>query len=506
MNTQERADKSARQALLKKLMRGQVFFNKLILPDMFGLPVPDFHRLIYQPLSDSDISILVVLMPRGFAKTTILQAYLLQQVVHKTHKTIAYVADTQPQAERHTEMVREELEINEKIIQLYGVQQGKRKWGSTLWTTTGGVSVMPFGSNQSMRGLKVGKDRPSLIIIDDFENDENVETPEQRDKLWKRLFAVIKPMLRSGGSTKIVYLGTAVHEDCILYRLMDLLRNNPAPHICVVEQGAKYDNGQSVWPELKSTEELNEEERLYAEAGQLDTFYQEYYCKVIASKDASFPKDRAVYYSEKDTPDDCRTWMALDFAMSKSKSADYCAAVVFSTSMSAKSVLVREAIRSRMKPNEFLALLVQLNKTYRPLRVYVQSVMLDEFFQFYANECDTRLPFEKVKISQKRNAKMRRIASLEPLYIGGRLQFQRRHTDILGELWMHPRSKHDDLSDALATGVSKVRIPAVGKIEQPELVQGSFEFILRMNELAQKSNKPNMGLTYMPPVSKWEYH
>jgi phage terminase large subunit-like protein len=401
------------------------------------------------------------------------------------------------------------LEINEKLIQLYGVQQSKRKWGSTLWTTTGGVSVMPFGSNQSMRGLKVGKDRPSLVIIDDFENDENVETPEQRDKLWKRLFAVIKPMMRSAGETKIVYLGTAVHEDCILYRLMDLLRKNPAPHICVVEQGAKDDNGESVWPEWKSTEELNEDERLYAEAGQLDTFYQEYYCKVIASKDASFPKDRVVYYDEQNTPDDCRTWMTIDCAFSKAKTADYSAVVVFSTSMDAKAVLVREAIRGRMKPDEFLKLLVMLNETYRPLRVFIQGVLLDEFFQFYANECDTRLPFEKVKLSQKRNAKFRRISSLQPLYIGGRLQFLRRHTDLLGELWMHPRSKHDDLKDALATGVSKVTIPAIGKIERPELEQGSFEFILRMNDLAQRKQMPDMGLTFMPPgqvEDKWKYH
>ena len=175
MTTQEQADKKAMHELLGQLMRDQVFFNKLILPDMFSLPVPDFHKLIYRPLSATEISLLVVLMPRGFAKTTILQAFLLQQVVHRLHKTIAYVADTQPQAERHTEMVREELGINEKLIQLYGIQQSKRKWGSTMWTTTGGVTVMPFGSNQSMRGLKVGKDRPSLVIIDDFGSLANLE-------------------------------------------------------------------------------------------------------------------------------------------------------------------------------------------------------------------------------------------------------------------------------------------------------------------------------------------
>lgn len=488
--------------LRDKLLNDPVHFNSVMLPEWFDLPMPRFHRDIYVPLADPKVKLLVVQMPRGFGKTTILQGFLLQQVVNLRHPVIVYVGDTYTQAELHTEAVREELEINDAITGIYGKQKGVKKWTSNMWTTKNGITVIPRGSNQSIRGLKVGRSRPSLVIIDDPENDENSETREQRDKLWRHFFAVIKPMLQSGHrtDTKIVYLGTPVHEDCVLFRFIELLQSSALrddPGIRVVQTGAKDADGCTIWPELWSNERLDEEEAMYAEAGTLDTFYQEYYGQVIASKDADFPMDAVTYYTEDELPGDLRTTMSIDVAYSMTRSADFCAATVFSTSSKAKAVFIREGVRRRMKPNKFLELLTQFNATYRPSRVYIQNVVLDEFFQFYASEKDTRLPFEKVKISRRKDSKKRRIASLEPLYITGRLRFLKRHSDLLAELWSHPRSKHDDISDALAVGISKVRIPGwypKEALHAPE--QGSFEAIMR--SIRRRAGQHQYGLRYLP--------
>lgn len=488
--------------LRDKLLNDPVHFNSVMLPEWFDLPMPRFHRDIYVPLADPRVKLLVVQMPRGFGKTTILQGFLMQQVVNLRHPVIVYVGDTYTQAELHTEAVREELEINDSIQKIYGKQKGVKKWTSTMWTTANGISVIPRGSNQSIRGLKVGRSRPSLVIIDDPENDENVETKEQRDKLWRHFYAVIKPMLQAGSrmNTKIVYLGTPVHEDCMLFRLIELLNSSVLkdnPQTRVVQVGARDAEGQSVWSELWSTERLNEEEAEYAEAGMLDTFYQEYLGQVIAGKDADFPMDAATYYTEDELPSDLRTTMSIDVAYSMARSADFCAATVFSTSSKVKAVFIREGIRRRMKPNKFLELLAQLNATYRPSRVFVQNAVLDEFFRFYASEKDTRLPFESVKISRRKDAKKRRIASLEPLYITGRLRFLRRHSDLLAELWSHPRPKHDDISDALAVGISKVRIPGWYPQEDAKhLEQGSFEAI--MKSIRRRAGQHQYGLRYLP--------
>lgn len=482
-----------------RLSWDSVYFNHLLLPEWFTLPTPTFHGQIYKPLMNPEVKLLVVVMPRGFAKTTILQGYVMQQVVHRKHPVIVYIGDTYTQAEMHTESMRCELEDNEKFLELYGPPAGK-KWTASMWTTASGITMIPKGSGQSIRGLKVGKARPSLVIIDDPENDENTETPEQREKLWRYIYAVVKPMMQAGKKdVKIVYLGTPIHEDCVLLRLIDLLEQSPFcddPAIEVVRLAARDDEGESIWPELWSTERLLAEEEFYAAAGQLDVFYREYLGEVIATKDAEFSKDDATYYCERDLPNDLQTYAALDVAFSKSRRSDFSSLVVVSTSVQTGNIYVRIAQRKRQKPDELLERLVLLNRTFCPYKWFVQNVVLDEFFQFYATEKATRINFQKVSISRQKNAKVRRISSLQPLYGSGRLQFLKSQSDLLAELWSHPRAKHDDLADPLAGLIGQLRIP----LFTPRVVNknefGSLEYIeegLRRRRLAKR-----FGLTYLP--------
>lgn len=498
--------------LLNDLMQDSVYFNHLLLKEWFDLPTPAFHKQVYKPLMDNRVKLLVVKMPRGFAKTTILQGYLTQQVVNLKHPVIVYIGDTYTQAETHTETVRAALESNKGILELYGEQPG-RKWTAQHWTTKAGITVIPKGSTQSIRGLKIGKHRPSLVVIDDPENDENTETKEQRDKLWKHIFAVIKPMLQAGSKqVKIVYLGTPIHEDCVLLRLIELLSQAPFcnnPEIKVVELGARDKYGDSIWPELWSNERLESEEELYAAAGQLDVFYREYLGEVIAAKDSEFPLDLVTYYKEADLPDDLQTYAALDMAFSQNRSADYSSIIVVSTSIKESAVFVRVAMRGRLKPDKFLERIQAVHQAYMPNRWVVQNVVLDEFFKFYAMEKMKNgevcyLPFQKVKISRQINAKTRRIASLSPLYFTRRLRLLQRHTDLLAELTMFPRAKHDDLSDPLASLLQQITIPAW----TPKVINrhepGTLEAIVE--DLKKQRGRSRYGLTFLPGYMRGQGH
>lgn len=57
-----------------------------------------------------------------------------------------------------------------------------------------------FGRQQSLRGIKYHSVRPDLIIIDDLENDENVETKGQRVKLYNWL---TKVLMKCGGTAPL---------------------------------------------------------------------------------------------------------------------------------------------------------------------------------------------------------------------------------------------------------------------------------------------------------------
>lgn len=56
-------------------------------------------------------------------------------------------------------------------------------WNAGVIITKGNVKLQAFGAGKRMRGLRHGPHRPDLVIGDDLENDENVKSPEQRDKL-----------------------------------------------------------------------------------------------------------------------------------------------------------------------------------------------------------------------------------------------------------------------------------------------------------------------------------
>jgi len=489
--------------LLERLSWDSVYFNNLMLPHWYTIETPDFHGQVYRPLIDPQVKLLIVVMPRGFGKTTILQGFLTQQVVNRRHPVIVYISDTYTQAEMHTETVRSELEANEKIARLYGNQVGN-KWTSSIWTTSNGVTVVPKGSNQSIRGLKIGQHRPSLVIIDDPENDENTDTEEQRDKLWRHIYAVVKPMMQAGrADTKIAYIGTTIHEDCVLLRLIDLVSKSPYnkdKSIKVVRLSARDEEGHSIWPALWSDERLDAEEAFYAAAGQIDVFYREYLSQVISTKDATFPIGTESYYTNDELPDDLRTYGAIDIAFKEGRGNDFCAIVVVSVSSKTGCAYVREAIRKRLKPDKFLKVLSEINSIYSPQRWFVQNVTLDEFFKFYASEKDFRLPFEGVTISRQANAKVRRISSLSPLYYMQRLKFQHRQSDLLSELFMFPRSKHDDLSDSLATLIQNVYIPAWTPDVVQEVVPGTLEYI--QDILERRRNKRRYGLSYVPGMLK----
>lgn len=92
--------------------------------------------------------------------------------------------------------------------------KGEDTWKSGTIKTTNGVKVDAVGSGKKLRGRKNRSWRPDLIVLDDIENDENVNTPEQRKKLlnWFN-----KAVMKAGDTyTDIMYVGTILHYDSLL--------------------------------------------------------------------------------------------------------------------------------------------------------------------------------------------------------------------------------------------------------------------------------------------------
>lgn len=62
--------------------------------------------------------------------------------------------------------------------------------------------------------------RPDLCVLDDIENDEQVRSPEQRDKLQSWLTKTVLPLGGAGAKFDVVYIGTILHYDSVLSRTL----------------------------------------------------------------------------------------------------------------------------------------------------------------------------------------------------------------------------------------------------------------------------------------------
>jgi predicted phage terminase large subunit-like protein len=81
-----------------------------------------------------------------------------------------------------------------------------------------GVVIEGLGTGSKIRrGRRNRNERPSLIVVDDPENDEHVTSPMQRERSWSWFTRAVA----NAGTpeTNIVVLGTALHRECLVLKL-----------------------------------------------------------------------------------------------------------------------------------------------------------------------------------------------------------------------------------------------------------------------------------------------
>lgn len=86
--------------------------------------------------------------------------------------------------------------------------------------TRNGRKVEAFGSAKKIRGRRHGAHRPDLAIMDDIENDENVNTPAQRDKLQSFVTKSVLSLGPPDDSMDAILVGTVLHYDSVLSRFL----------------------------------------------------------------------------------------------------------------------------------------------------------------------------------------------------------------------------------------------------------------------------------------------
>ncbi len=296
----------------------------LYLPHHFTEPPADFHWELADLAEEHER--LAIAAPRGHAKTTVLAlAYpLFRAAVHREPFTLI-VSDTATQAEQRTSDLYAELLENEALTRRYAhlalperkdYAEKRVKRTTRDFITLGGVRFTSAGAGQSLRGIKDRHQRPSLIVIDDLENDENVRTVEQRLKLldW---FTKSLLNLPGPGGAQVLVIGTVLHPDSLLCGLLATERGEVWTQRRLQ---AIQPDGTSLWPAAWTVEKLDAKR---AEIGAL-AFASEYMNDPIR-RGATVFQD-AHYYDALPTTG-YREAVGIDFAYTAKAHADYSVAI-----------------------------------------------------------------------------------------------------------------------------------------------------------------------------------
>ena len=391
--------------MMELFKNNKLLFGKFFFPHYFRRESPPFH---IQIIKDCAINLnTAIKAPRGSAKST-LTVFLdtIHGICLKKERFVVIVQNTYAKAAGSLNNIKYEFRYNKKLIEDFGINMGvKDAEGDTIFSHADGFMcrVLCKGADQlgSIRGERFGAYRPTLIIVDDIEDDEMVKNPERRDELEKQFNEVLN-YAGEAGETRIVVDGTILHDDSLLAKLVGDERYK---HFKKLKYNAR-NNGVSLWPEKWSLEALAQMEaddpsgfakemQGDPSSGLLETIRREDFRQWRVEE-----KQCVLYGGDGEVVSrwgfhECRAGVGIDLAWEDKKTNDF-AAIVPGLITPANDLLVDDYICKRgLRPDEFERIIFDLNTRYMAMtgkRVCFgfEKAMMEKVMKWFLQEAMKR--------------------------------------------------------------------------------------------------------------------
>ena len=462
-------------------------FGKLFLADDFmRSETPWFHYEIADDIMNHNKKQLAIIMPRGHGKTVLTKCDLLWSFCFaKQDDPLFYgwVSATQKLASGNMDYIKTHLEFNEKIKYYFGNMKG-RKWTEEDIELSNGCKLLSKSNVSGIRGGAKLHKRYDLIILDDFEDENNTLTPEARAKNGNLITAVVYPALEPH-TGRLRINGTPVHYDSFIN---NLITNSEQAK----KEGKKDfawdvrlykaidDKGNSLWQSWFPKEKLEEKKKFYRDSGMPNKFYQEYMMQVQSEEDSIFNSRHIKYWEghyewndehqigyiwHDDQLKPVQTFIGVDPATDVNRrGSDYSVLMVIGIDQN-NSIYVIDYIRQRdltvmsiVGENNMGIVdhMFDLAHKYHPLlQVVEDTTMSRPIFQALRSESMRRNDFSVKWKEEKpgtRQSKRDRIQEvLQQRFAIGQIYMKKNHYDLHHEIvTFGNRMAHDDTIDALA--------------------------------------------------------
>jgi phage terminase large subunit-like protein len=424
----------------------------------------------------SEHTLTALVSPRGHGKTTWASTIsTAHDIAYDRENVIIIVKKTFGQAVTDLQNIVNVVKYNARFKKFFGKREFliDRQDRCYIYNPYTGHKtwIEAKGAGQSIRGIVVDGKRPSKILLDDFEDENNTLTVEQRQKVRSWITAQVMPSL-DPHKGKLLAIGTIVHYDSWLYNLWE-------KYSAAIKEGRETawkmifhvieEDGVPLWPERFTLKYIKSLRASYEELGRLDEFYQEYYNIPFNPDNAGFKREMITYftgpliseprlnYMELAVPEQKEPLLVpvdvvIGIDPSSGKSKDYTGIVVNCTAPDGKRYLAY-ANREKLAPDQLVDRLFGLYLEYRPRLIVIEEAAMQIIIQYWLRQemrvRNIYLPLKGDPVPNTMSKETKLFQALQPIYSSGVMHHRSQQTALEEELFTFPKSKHDDIMDAL---------------------------------------------------------
>ncbi len=385
------------------------------------------------------------------------------------------VSDTETQACLFLGSIKQELQDNEDIVELFGIKKDEKGQVKFKKDTESDIIVefedghtfriIAKGSEQKLRGLIWNGSRPDLIVCDDMESDEMVMNKDRREKFRRWFYGALLPCRAQNGEVRVV--GTILHMDSMLERLMprdaDRMTRNEGLKMYTTKKSlwksVKYkahtpDFTEILWEDKHSAQDLKSIRQEYIDQGMPDVYSQEYLNIPIDEARTYFKKGDFLPMSEDDYKSKKNFYVAGDFAISDKERSDW--SVFAIGGIDEHGILhVVDIIRDRMDGHELVQTMLAIQRLRDPEIFGIEEGQITKAIGPFLNlEMLRQNTFiNLVGLKPHKQDKQMRARAIQARMRAGGVKFDKNadwYQTLEDELMRFPRDRHDDQVDAMA--------------------------------------------------------
>ena len=417
---------------------------------------------------------------RESAKTQyILRAFPLYNLVYpeKSRRYVLFVCRNQETAEKRLKDIKNEYKANALLNARLGKisEDSAAVFQISVFDNNGSSIIVRYeahGKAGSIRGASWGALRPQLIVMDDLQNKDDMDSERALERDWDWFLDDVLPLTSKG---RIFYISNNLGEKCIAERIFAAKGYfGPTKQFTCrkVSRTSALDlQGTPSWPSKDNQPDILAERDAFALNGRASIWMRNNMCECVAAEDKVFQPEWFHYYPVCETENlarSCNIFCRCDLGLTSKDTADYCAFVVVGVN-ELNYWYVLDVHYGRYSLSERVDKVFEINRLWEPMNFGIENAAGSDLI---IGEVNKQMPvrnnfvrdlFECTHGGKKKEL---RIQAMQPRFSSGSVWFPDEApwlAELQHELSMFTMlgltTVHDDLMDALAYCEQKTYAP-----------------------------------------------